>query len=372
LTSSAPCIVDPEPVFKHPGVLVTKGMLDVVRAKVGAGQEPWATAAAFKGAESLTSLTYKPTPRAVVECGSYSTPDYGCSDEKRDAEAAYTHALLWYIKQDAKHAEKAIEILDAWSAVIKDHNNSNAPLQAAWTASVFPRAAEIVLHTYKNWPAADRFKKVLTNVYLPKVIHGSTSNGNWELSMIEAILHISVFTENADAWRQGLELWRARVPAYLYLETDGATPQGQHGQPFSDKYWYNLGTFKNGVCQETCRDLGHVQYGLAAMVNAAETAHHQGVDLFGHEAGRMLAGLEFHANYAMGAAVPSWLCGGTLASASPKPMWEVAYNHFHGRRSQAMPYTEKLLGSTRPTKADHHMEWETLTHYGQGSSVLLV
>ena len=29
----------------------------------------------------------------------------------------YTHALLWYITEDVRHARKAAEILDAWSAV---------------------------------------------------------------------------------------------------------------------------------------------------------------------------------------------------------------------------------------------------------------
>ena len=37
----------------------------------------------------------------------------------------------------------------------------------------------------------------------------------------------------------------------------------------------------NGICQETCRDLGHTQYGMASTLNAAETARIQGVDLYG-------------------------------------------------------------------------------------------
>lgn len=347
-------------------MLVTAPMLEIVRAAVQAGSEPWASAFAFSQSSStrnVSSLDYLPTPHEDVVCGSYSNPDIGCSDEKRDCEAAYTHALMWAVSQDERHAEKAIEIMDAYSSTIQKHSDSNAPLQSAWVASVFPRAAEIIKHTYGKWAGASAFKHMLLSVYLPMVADGSTANGNWELSMIEAAMHIAVFAEDRSAFDRAVELWRARVPAYLYITADGSRPKGQHGQAFSKSYWHDLDTYRDGVCQETCRDLGHVQYGLAAMVNAAETAWQQGLDLYGAEAERMIAGLEFHAGYISGESVPSWLCGGSLNSVKADPMWEIAYNHFSNRMGVSMPFTEKVLGGLRPTSASHHMEWETLTHY---------
>ena len=38
-------------------------------------------------------------------------------------------ALAWYITGNASYAQKAIQIMDAWSATITSHTNSNAPLQ---------------------------------------------------------------------------------------------------------------------------------------------------------------------------------------------------------------------------------------------------
>ena len=35
-----------------------------------------------------------------------------------DARAAYTHALLWYYTGNQAHANKAIEIMNAWSATL--------------------------------------------------------------------------------------------------------------------------------------------------------------------------------------------------------------------------------------------------------------
>src|SRR5262249_48334276 len=127
-------------------------------------------------------------------------------------------------------------------------------------------------------------------------------------------------------------------------------------------FWYNQSTFMDGLCQETCRDLGHVQYGLAAMINAAETARIQGVDLYGAESKRIVAGLEFHAKFLNGAAVPANLCNGSLNAVSPDPMWEVAYDEYAGRRMASLPQVQMLIGRIRPTAVDHHMDWESLTH----------
>jgi hypothetical protein len=134
--------------FVHPGVLVGSAQLDFVRGKVLAGAEPWKSAYTQMMASPLASLTRPATPRAVVECGSYSNPDHGCTDERKDALAAYTTALAWYITRDARYSAKAIQIMDAWSAVITSHTGSNGPLQTSWAGSTWPRAAEII--RYRN------------------------------------------------------------------------------------------------------------------------------------------------------------------------------------------------------------------------------
>lgn len=354
--------------FVHPGILVSRPMLDFVKSTIDAGADPWTTALAAARASSSGSLSYTPHPWATVECGSYSNPDYGCTDEKNDATAAYTQALLWFHTGDTAYADKAIEILDAWSSTIVAHTNSNAPLQTAWAAEVFPRAAEIIRRTSSRWAAADaaRFASMLQNVYLPLIVNGSSANGNWELSMIEAVMNIGVFTDDAATFDRGVAMWRERVPAYVYMTGDGPTPvpppRGSKTGAALVGFWYGQTTYVDGLCQETCRDLGHVQYGLAAMVNAAETARIQGVDLFGEQSARLRATLELHASYLDGAAVPSWLCGGALNAVSPDPTWEIALNEYATILGYALPETQKLVQSIRPTRTDHHMDWETLTH----------
>ncbi|MCG5221138.1 hypothetical protein, partial [Streptosporangium sp. KLBMP 9127] len=89
-------------MFKHPGVLVSRAQLDFVRANLD--KEPWRAAWRKLQRHSYASLSYTAKPRADVNCGGNSIPDNGCSDEREDANAAYTHALQWYLTKDARYA----------------------------------------------------------------------------------------------------------------------------------------------------------------------------------------------------------------------------------------------------------------------------
>src|SRR5262249_54999511 len=154
--------------FVHPGILVSKGMLDFVKAKVAANAQPWKKALDRAASDGLGSLSYTPHPRSNVNCGPSSNPDNGCTDEKRDSAAAFTHALLWYHTGNKQHAAKAIQIMNAWASTLTEHTNANAPLQSAWAAEVFPRAAEIIRYSGAGWADADvqKFSSMLRNVYL--------------------------------------------------------------------------------------------------------------------------------------------------------------------------------------------------------------
>lgn len=356
--------------FTHPGVLVSRGQLDHIRGKVDAGAQPWKSAFDQMKASRYAALDRTPKPRAVVECGSYSDPNHGCTDEREDAIAAYTLALTWYITQDERYAKKAVEIMDAWSGTIKDHTDSNAPLQTGWAGSSWPRAAEIIRYTYDGWAQdkVDRFKTMLRTVYLPKVIGGSNSNGNWELSMVEAAVGISVFLDDKTSYDKAMTKFRGRVPAYVYLESDGGTPKAAPGSGLDTrekiiKYWQGQSTFVNGLTQETCRDFTHTGYGISAISHIAETSRIQGRDLYATDVGeRLRYALGFQAKYELGEAPPSWLCGGSVKRGLG-PVTEVGLNALHTRLGQAMTNTQTLTERGRPAGSNNlFVAWETLTH----------
>lgn len=87
LLAGAPSTAAPA-AFPHPVVLVGTAQLDFTRNKVSPGAQPWKSAFDAMMASRYASLARTPKPRAVVECGSYSDPDHGCTDERE----TLTHA----------------------------------------------------------------------------------------------------------------------------------------------------------------------------------------------------------------------------------------------------------------------------------------
>ncbi|MFF9038924.1 alginate lyase family protein [Streptomyces sp. NPDC014892] len=368
-TGPAPRAAAAPAAFTHPGVLVSRGQLDHARSKVQAGQQPWKAAYDAMMASSYASLARAAKPRPVVECGSSSNPNHGCTDERQDAIAAYTQALAWYFTRDSRYARKSIEIMDAWSATITDHTNSNAPLQTGWAGATWPRAAEIIKYTYDGgWPGAGRFATMLRDVYLPEVINGAaTKNGNWELVMTEAALGISVFIEDRAAYDKAVATYLARVPAYVYLNSDGDLPEPPPRSSIDTsaeiiKYWQGQNTFTDGLSQETCRDFGHTGWGIASLASIAETSRIQGQDLYPRIQDRLRHALGFHTSYENGTAVPSWLCGGSVDKGLGR-VTEVGFNALHHRLGIAMSHTQKYTEARRPSGTDNYFNaWTTLTH----------
>ncbi|HJZ97922.1 MAG TPA: alginate lyase family protein [Candidatus Solibacter sp.] len=353
--------------FVHPGVLVNRAQLAEIKGRVAAGIEPQKSAFAALKASRWGAMDYTPHPRETVECGSNSNPDLGCKAEQSDSEAAYAQALLWSITGDKAYAETAIRIMNAWSSTLTGgHTNNNGPVQASWTGDVWPRAAEIVRYSYTGWSDTGiaRFQNMLTTQYLPSIIHGTCENGNKELTMSAALINIGVFNDDRKAFELGVKMWRGRAPAYIYLNSDGPKPIEPVG--CGEAIWGNKGIVPelvDGLLQETQRDSGHANLALSGMVDAAETARQQGLDLYGEVGKRVMAALEFQAQYLP----PNNAKRPENLEFNLHPTWEIAYNHFHDRLGFALPKMSAVLPGNRPTGVNHHMNWETLTHAGMGA-----
>ncbi|MGW5867560.1 alginate lyase family protein [Streptomyces sp. NPDC055239] len=356
--------------FEHPGVLVSKAQLKRVRAHVEAREQPWLTAFERMRDSKYGAADYKAKPYAVVECPPDTRPGQGCVEEREDAIAAYTQALLWNITGERAHAKKAVQIMDAWSEVITRHTEANAGLQTAWAASSWARAAEAVRYTYDGWSDGEllRFERMLRNAYLPQVRDGSADfNGNWDLLMADATISMAVFLDDHESFEKAVTHFRTRVPAYFYMKSDGPLPVSPAGSDINtpeklQKYWFGQKTFADGLSQETCRNFKHASYSLAATAHIAETAWHQGVDLYGEVKERLRAALEFHSKYQLGAKAPQWLCGGKVQR-DMGPDTEVGLNHLRDRLNLDLPETEKLTRKGRPEGTDDlFVAWETLTH----------
>jgi hypothetical protein len=96
------------------------------------------------------------------------------------------------------------------------------------------------------------------------------------------------------------------------------------------------------------------------MIDAAETARIQGVDLYSLEAPRITAALELHAGYITGKSTSCAACALTVSTAGT---WEIAYNAYVGRLAMPLPNVAQLITSIRPTGGDQYfIDFETLTH----------
>ncbi|HEY0804693.1 MAG TPA: hypothetical protein VGD84_06505, partial [Pseudonocardiaceae bacterium] len=252
--------------FRHPGVLVNQAQLNFVKAQVAAGAQPWTSAYAAAKASSLASLSYTPHPVPQVQCGSNSNPDVGCKAEQGDAAAAWTDALLWYISGNNAYAAKSIQIMNAWSSTLTGgHTLSNAPIESGWTGSVWAEAAELIRYSNAGWSASGiaAFQTMLANQYVPTLLTGGPPcfNGNWELVIAEALMNISVFNENPSWFDTAVSFWRDRVPAYMYLSSDGPTPRmplvpNKCTQFTPNQFWVQT-KYVTGLAQETSRDFHH-------------------------------------------------------------------------------------------------------------------
>ncbi len=219
---------------------------------------------------------------------------------------------------------------------------------------------------------------MLNTIILPRIINGSSSNGNWEISMIEGMINIGVFNDDRATFDKGILYWKQRIPAYFYYHTDGGQPVPA---PRGTANWYGQTVYDSrvdGVSQETCRDFGHAQYGISGALDAAETAYIQGTDLYNdttsNARNRLTSALEFNAKYLLANSntVPSYVCNGTV-TLQVYPTDEIGYNEYHNRLGLDLPLTIEYLNDVirqLPNPTEYHiMVYESLSHGGDASSL---
>jgi hypothetical protein len=103
--------------FVHPGLLHTKADFDRMKSKVEAKASPWIEGWNMLTANSHASLSYNPRPQAEVHRNDGVNSDNSMVFAN-DVAAAYACALRWKVSGDKQYADKAVEILNAWSSTL--------------------------------------------------------------------------------------------------------------------------------------------------------------------------------------------------------------------------------------------------------------
>jgi len=340
--------------FVHPGLLHGLRDLERMKSAVAARQEP-----IFGGYEKFRS---SPASQATYRMkGPYAevarSPNIHFADYDSDANAAYQCAIMWGITGDQAYADKSKEIIRAWSGRLTVISGVDAILMAGLGPFKMVNAAELIRHTGAGWGEADivQSERHFREVIYPVIQDFAPfANGNWDTAALKTMMAIAVYCNDRPMLERALRYYvnghgNGRITHYIINET--------------------------GQCQESGRDQGHTQLGLAHLGDCCEIAWHQGLDLYGYADSLLLKGFEYTAKYNLGETVPfvetldrtGKYHHSRIADQGRgrlRAVFEQIYNHYAKRLGMPAPFTQRAAEKIRPegpgTPSADHVGFGTL------------
>ena len=343
--------------FVHPGLLHTQADFDRMSQKVAANASPWIDGWNKLIANSHASLSWTPNPQAIISRGADNTYPDNSAIFFNDVAAAYACALRWKVSGNTAYADKAIQIMNAWSSTlttiggISGNPGNDGYLMAGIQGYQFANAGEI-MRTYSGWAASDfaRFQSMMLNVFYP-VNHRFLPSSivvysNWDLCCVASIMAIGVLCDNQSLFDEAVTYFKSGLGNGCVAQT---------------VYYLHPGYL--GQTQESGRDQGHNTLSISLLTVICEMAWNQGVDLYGYDNNRVLAGAEYvakgnliqsgttyysvpfatYVNHNTTDTVFSTVGQGTI-----RPMWSMIYNHYVNRKGLDAPYCKKFTDQTQP------------------------
>ncbi len=320
--------------FAHPGLSYTEGDISRMREMISAGQVPHA-----KTFEALKSSPYS----AVTgkEFAAISSIPEGRFNNTVGVDGRCIHdlALLYRLTDDSRYADEAVRRLNRYNKLTNCCARGTAPLDNG-KVYLMLEGAEL-LRDYPGWAEADRraFADMLVHpgysdtafpashrdgyndaandvTFYWNIYNFDTGRwGNQGLCAARALMAMGIFLDNekmydrALRYLRGLEaraddlpysnFWPERKDLRSeseYLRDYNVSWREGESQFISDEALANY-IYRNGQCQEACRDQGHTMFGLGLYCDLAEMAHNQGDDLYGDLGHRILDGLEYACRY---------------------------------------------------------------------------
>jgi len=311
--------------FLHPGIDMNPKDLEYMKKQALAGQEPWS--GAFTRLKEKTSTDIEIVPVTHVIRGPYGRPDVGASALLSNANTLYDCALIWFISGEEKYARKALEIIEKWSGRVWSFDDNDAKLLGGLSCHPMCAGAEILRYHYHGWTAkhTEMFSRMLMETYYPLLrFYFPEANGNWDGVITRAILSMAVFTDNRP-------LFEGAIDHFLHAPANGSL----------FKYIY-----PSGQCQETSRDIAHIQMGLLEFGGAARIAYTQGVDLFSLGNNRLALGIEYTLDIIFGGNPQSYGAFSTRAITNRRNDYEYFYRHYQAKGVKT-PLLERVSGEVR-------------------------
>jgi hypothetical protein len=339
--------------FIHPGGMHTAADFARMKTKVATNAQPWLDGWNKLLANSHAQLTWTPNPKGqIIRAGNTTVWTNNYSTLYNDIAAAYQCALRYHVSGDPNYANKAVQIMNAWSGALTNINgDSDRYLASGIYGYQFANVGEM-MSRYSGWKSADKaaFRNLMLNVFYPLnrdflLYHNNACIShywaNWDLCNLASIISIAVLCDDQAKFDEAVN----------YFKTGAG-----NGSISNAVYYLHPGQL--GQWQESGRDQGHATLGMALLGPMCEVAWNQGVDLYGHAGNRFLAGCEYVAKYNLTNDVPYVTYNNcdnvnqTVISANGRgtirACWEMIYNHYVNRMGLAAPYSAQFAAVARP------------------------
>jgi hypothetical protein len=324
--------------FVHPGLLHSKEDLKRMKTGVIDKTEPIYSGYLLFIQNPASRFTYKMQgPMAMV--GRNPTVGQGIYDS--DANAAHQNAIMWAITGDKQYADKAIEIVNAWSSTLQSITGKDAVLMAGLGPFKMINAAEILRYTGAGWSDADikKTEKHFKEVIYPVIKDFAPfANGNWDAAAIKTMMAIAVFCNDRPMFERAL---------HYYVS----------GQGNGRLTYYVIN--EEGQIQESGRDQAHTQLGIGLLAECCAIAWNQGLNLYAYEDNRLLKGFEYVAKFNLGNEVSftEWLDRtgkyhhtkiSQQSRGDLRAVYEQVYNHYVKQMGLSAPFTQQAAEKLRP------------------------
>ncbi|WP_289058354.1 carbohydrate-binding protein [uncultured Flavobacterium sp.] len=313
-----------------------------MKAMVAANKEPWKTSFLSLSQNPYASYNYTVRGNTATTVIDATTSDY--DRFKYDGLAAYYNALMWYMTGDTRHANKAVEIFNAWVNIKRINSGGTKALDAGRVIWKMLEGAEIIKNTYSGWQQTDidKFKAMLvypgySNTTIPQAAIDSQDAtfywymyngdpgryGNQGIFAYRGLMSMGIFMDNriiydralrylkgqphrSDdiAYQSGPAIVSSTKNAYPSVSTDYyddyspaapyySTSTVDYGYDDQIQYYF----YPNGQTQESSRDQGHALGGISNVLSICEIAWNQGDDIYSILDNRPLLALEYNLKY---------------------------------------------------------------------------
>jgi len=352
--------------FEHPGLMHTRSGFARMTQKHTAS--PWASSWNLLVGNPKVTLSYQSTPVSVIYRGNDVAQNF--SRLVNECITMYGMALRWKITDDAAYAAKATSMLNGWTSSLTSIQGRDRALVSGPQGFEIANIAEM-LRDYTGFTTDNLIgvKKILRSVFYPishdlLSNHGNRSplqiNANWYLFNMSAIMAIGILCDDRSMFDEAVNYFKAG---------------NGNGCVMRAAYYMHPGY----LCQwqESGRDQVHTMDGIAAMAAVCEMAWNQGVDLYGFDNNRFLAGAEYSAKANLVATgtsyftvpyvsyrngVYTWDKFSPLKQGDATPCWALIYNHYVNRKGLAAPYSAKKALAIQPEGAWDYVSYGTLAY----------